>query len=143
MSAVDKVKVVQELEHLMCKFQCTCGQYTMFLCVCYVLTVAQSLVSKVEMNVEGQCASLSLHEPSDAAFTRQDRGLSGDAIETNTLKIWGLDKTMNKEILQVVFQSRNLGGGPIENIEHDATSGTALITFMEAEGTLSKQPRNK
>ena len=107
-----------------------------------VVLVAESMASRHVLNVEGQSATLDLYYPTEAVSDKQ-QDVMGDSMvmhssitsETNTIRVAGLDENTDTSILKICFESRDSGGGPIASIQHDTAGGTALISFVEKEGT--------
>lgn len=55
-----------------------------------------------------------------------------------TVKVSGIPRNMNPNILMLLFENRRWsGGGTTENVVFEPGSDTALITFADAKGTLN------
>ncbi len=56
--------------------------------------------------------------------------------QSRRVRVEGITGGLSEEILVMFFESKKRsGGGDTECVEVDSSKGTALITFLEAEGT--------
>ena len=56
------------------------------------------------------------------------------SISDRTIIVSNIPSDVNKETLEMLFQSKSNGGGDTDAIEYDQGKGTAVITFKDPEG---------
>ena len=63
-------------------------------------------------------------------------GHASDIVDTRTIIVSGLPSDVDEEDIQMYFENRRQKGGPVEKVEHDEESGTAVVCFEESEGII-------
>ena len=102
------------------------------------VTVAHSLASRQEMNVEGHPAYMSLYDPSETVSYEQGQDVIEEhghsSAEGRIVKVSAQDLSVDDRVIGLVFGNSRLGGGQIEKIQRDSSSGDAYITYKDHEG---------
>ena len=91
------------------------------------------MVSKREVDIDGTRVGVHFHVPTP------NSGEDDTHDQNNrTIKVTGLPPDVDDEMLELKFENKRVGGGPIETLNYEQGSGTAYITFKESEGMCVK-----
>ena len=88
-------------------------------------------MSKGEVTISDTSARIQFHVPAPEA----EEPHSPDQ-ESRRIKVAGLPPEVDEEMLELQFENKRIGGGPIETLHYDSSKNAAYITYKEPEGKL-------
>ena len=87
--------------------------------------MGKELHVELKVPLQGSLRGSRIH---DMAAPRAERNVK--------LEITGIPENTKEEHLNLYFEAtKHSGGGPIEDMDFDSETGTAIITFKDNEGT--------
>ena len=97
--------------------------------VFHVLADAQQLIEEGTLDMKGAVVAVDWYEDKQAG--------ASDIDDTRTIVVSGLPSDVDEEDIQMYFENRRQKGGPVEKVERDEESGTAVVCFQDCEGIIS------